>query len=89
MILLLTLREPAVCSWGLNVQLIRGSPAADQRDEKHGDCLVSQGKGHLTSQGKNLGIWVEKQRADYKNGKLTAEQIARLDKLGFVWKTKR
>ena len=53
--------------------------------EKHGDCLVPQGKGHLTSQGNKLGTWVKTQRRAYKNGNLTAEQIARLDELGFDW----
>jgi hypothetical protein len=32
-----------------------------------------------------LGTWVSNRRMDFKRGKLTPEQVARLDAIGFVW----
>jgi hypothetical protein len=45
---------------------------------QHGDCNVPQGTG-------KLGRWVHMQRHLQTAGKLSAECIARLDELGFVW----
>ncbi len=44
---------------------------------------------HKTTNGLNLGIWVDNQRQNYKNNKLTEDKIKRLEKLGFVWALKK
>jgi len=54
----------------------------DYKDE-FGDCRVRDKSKYRNY---NLGSWVSKQRS--KKGKLTSEQISRLDDLGFVWKTR-
>src|ERR1019366_8529485 len=36
--------------------------------------------------GMRIGGWIEKQRAAYKIGQLSAERIARLETIGFKWK---
>ncbi|KAL7527680.1 hypothetical protein ACHAXR_002080 [Thalassiosira sp. AJA248-18] len=48
---------------------------------EHGNCLVPQRYGY----GKNmkLGLWVEIQRANVKAGKLTDDQLKRLESIGF------
>ena len=45
---------------------------------QNGDCNVSTNQG-------SLGVWVKNQRQFFKNGKLSQERIASLEKLGFVW----
>jgi len=45
--------------------------------EEHGDCLVT------TSKNKNLNHWVQGCRG--RRSRLTEDQIARLDEIGFVW----
>jgi superfamily II DNA or RNA helicase len=50
---------------------------------REGDCLVPS--KHKDKSGYSLGNWVAKQR---KRKNFTASQTARLNKLGFVWKTK-
>ena len=50
---------------------------------EHGDVLVSQ--RYKTADGFLLGRWVNKQRQAKGKGKLSAERIAQLDELGFVW----
>jgi hypothetical protein len=40
---------------------------------------------HRTDDGYPLGTWVENRRRERKEGRLTAERIAALDGLGFVW----
>ena len=39
--------------------------------------------------GYNLGKWISNQRLNYKNNKLTAEQISKLESLGMVWSIKK
>ena len=51
--------------------------------DEFGDCRVRDKSKYRNY---NLGSWVSKQRS--KKGKLTPEQISRLDELGFVWKLK-
>ena len=46
--------------------------------EMNGDCLV-------VSRKHELGAWVTWIRRQYSKGKLTGEQISRLDHLGFAW----
>ena len=49
----------------------------------HGDALVPA--RHLTSSGFTLGHWCSNRRKERKTGRLDAERIAALDRLGFVW----
>ncbi len=49
----------------------------------NGNLNVS--KRYTSASGKNLGVWVQRQRTAYKNGKLLAEQIEKLDTIGMVW----
>ena len=47
----------------------------------NGDCNVPQGY-QVNPQ---LGSWVNKQRQNFKKGKLPAEQVRRLQELGMIW----
>ena len=49
--------------------------------ERFGHCNVGQG----WKEDAGLGTWASMQRSRRKNGTLPAEQIARLEGLGFVW----
>uniref|UniRef100_UPI00214BFF36 helicase associated domain-containing protein n=1 Tax=Chlamydia suis TaxID=83559 RepID=UPI00214BFF36 len=49
--------------------------------EEHGHCKVPQ----RHPQNPQLASWVSTQRADFKEGKLSEDRIARLKELGFVW----
>ena len=42
-------------------------------------------KRYTSASGKNLGVWVQRQRIAYRNGKLSAEQIEKLTAIGMVW----
>ena len=42
-------------------------------------------KRYTSESGKNLGVWVQRQRVAYRNGKLSAEQIENLTAIGMVW----
>ena len=53
---------------------------------REGDCQVRA--DHKDGDGYNLGTWVHNQRRDAAVGKLSAERIALLDELGFVWKVR-
>ncbi len=51
---------------------------------KHGNARVPA--RHVTSDGFNLGTWACTQRAAYRNNKLSADRMARLEALpGWVW----
>ncbi|WP_080126619.1 DEAD/DEAH box helicase [Chlamydia suis] len=50
--------------------------------EEHGHCNVP----HKYPQNPSLGVWVSHQRADFKEGKLAEDKIARLEEIGFVWR---
>ena len=55
----------------------------------HGDLLVP--KRYVTENGTQLGIWICTQRAvyaDQRKGKLTDEQIRRLESIGMVWENR-
>ena len=41
---------------------------------------------HLTSDGKNLKVWINRQRTARNSGKLSDEQIQLLDELGMEWR---
>jgi superfamily II DNA or RNA helicase len=51
--------------------------------QAHGDARVPE--DFATSTGLKLGVWCQGHRGDRKNGRLSAERIAALDALGFVW----
>ena len=53
----------------------------------HGDANVPQ--QHTTSTGFNLGTWCSERRKQRKAGRLSAERVAALDALGFVWDRKQ
>ena len=75
---------------GFNWGIARGTPPTwDERHEElkeykaeHGDCNVVQTQGPL-------GIWVHNKRARRKKGKLSEEEIQKLDDLDFNWGTER
>ncbi|WP_257616739.1 helicase associated domain-containing protein, partial [Chlamydia suis] len=50
--------------------------------EEHGHCKVPASY----PQNPQLASWVSTQRADFKEGKLAEDKIARLAELGFVWR---
>lgn len=50
---------------------------------QHGDCLVP----NRYSNDRQLGAWVSTQRRNFGKGVLAAARKARLDAMGFVWKT--
>ena len=54
--------------------------------EENGDLAVS--KRYVSPSGKNIGVWVQRQRLLRRDGKLKAEQIAKLDAIGMVWEVK-
>ncbi len=41
---------------------------------------------YVTKTGESLGIWIHGQRQAYKTGKLTTEQISKLEAIGMIWK---
>jgi superfamily II DNA or RNA helicase len=48
---------------------------------EHGDCRVP----NCYDSNRPLAAWVKNQRQNYRKGILTAERIAKLEKLGFEW----
>jgi superfamily II DNA or RNA helicase len=67
--------DPLSSDWERNFTMLASYIA------EHGDCLVPY-KYELNPQ---LGIWVRGQRNNYSKGKLSADRIARLKAIGFVW----
>ncbi len=53
---------------------------------KHGNLSIP--KRYTAGNGKNLGIWLQHQRAGRKNGRLSAWQVGMLDQIGMVWEAK-
>ena len=51
--------------------------------EENGHLSIS--KRYVSTNGKNLGVWVQRQRTYRRDGKLKEEQIAKLDEIGMVW----
>lgn len=52
--------------------------------KQFGDCLVSHTKS--PEEFRRLASWVSKQRTNYREGKLSQEDISLLEGIGFVWK---
>jgi hypothetical protein len=61
----------------------RGLAALKEFVVAHGHARVPQ--KHRTEDGFALGSWVSSRRRDGTQGRLTADRIAALDALGFVW----
>jgi hypothetical protein len=60
---------------------VQSLAALAEYKKAHGHCRLPIGnKEHA-----GLGNWVMTQRAHFRKGKLSQEQIRRLDDLGFVW----
>jgi len=53
--------------------------------EEHGHLLIPN--DYVTKEGKRLGVFVFNTRARYWKGKLYADYIERLEKIGFEWST--
>ena len=51
---------------------------------KYGNLAVP--KRYVAENGKNLGVWLQHQRANYRSGKLADWQVQMLDEIGMVWK---
>ena len=70
--------------WGvLNHLWVKGFEELLAYKAEHGDVLVPF--SYQTIGGFKLGYWVNRQRVAKSRGKLTPEQIERLEGLGFVW----
>ena len=73
----------------IDVQIVeRLGSSWDQRfgeleafQRQHGHCNVP----HLDPENQSLSFWVANQRRSLERGKLAAEQVRRLEALGFVW----
>lgn len=50
---------------------------------EHGNLAVP--KRYATGSGRNLGIWLQRQRAGHKNGQLAKWQVILLSEIGMVW----
>ena len=57
---------------------------AEEFYHKHGSLAVP--KRYVAENGKNLGVWLQHQRANYRSGKLADWQVQMLDEIGMVWK---
>ena len=42
-------------------------------------------KGYISKSGKNLNLWVQRQRSNRKCGKMNESKIHKLDEIGMVW----
>jgi len=51
--------------------------------KEHGNLSIP--KRYVGKSGKNLGIWLQRQRAGRRRGQLSGEQVALLDGIGMVW----
>lgn len=57
--------------------------AAQLYYEEHGHLRVAP--GYVAPDGTCLGTWIQRVRQWYKQGKLTAGQIRRLESIGMIW----
>ncbi|MCR4647187.1 MAG: Helicase associated domain protein [Oscillospiraceae bacterium] len=56
--------------------------------EQHGDLLV-KARGFLCDDGYNLSSWIRNIRSKKNSGKLSEDQMKRLEEIGMVWSVKR
>ncbi len=56
---------------------------AEEFYRQHGNLSIP--KQYIARNGKNLGIWLQRQRAGRRNGVLAGWQVTMLDGLGMVW----
>ena len=61
-------------------------PLAVEYRNEHGDLLVPQ--DYKTKSGEKLGQWISECRKDYKKGKLSPDQIEKLNVIDMVWDVK-
>ena len=64
--------DPNEIDWNQKIEALKLYKA------KNGDCRVGKKSQVLSN-------WVYKQRNDFKNGRISAERIAKLEALGFEW----
>lgn len=64
-------------NWNINYEL------AKQYYMENGDLLVPS--NYETNEKAKLGMWISRQRKDYKTGKLSDERIEMLENIGMVW----
>ena len=70
--------------WDVNqTQWERQYQAAQAYYREHGHLRISP--KHVTPDGISLGTWVQRIRKCYKQNKLTAGQIKRLEAIGMIW----
>ncbi len=68
--------------WDPNQQLwLRGYIHAESYYQEHGD--ISTGKDYVSDDGYRLGQWLVHQRQDYKAGKMKADRVEMLKRIGF------
>lgn len=58
---------------------------AEEFYRRHGNLRIP--KHYATNNGKNLGIWLQHQRANRKNGRLALWQVHLLEGIGMVWES--
>ena len=56
---------------------------AEEFYRQYGNLAVP--KRYVAGNGKNLGVWLQHQRANHRSGKLASWQIRMLDGIGMVW----
>ncbi|MCC8101282.1 MAG: Helicase associated domain protein [Clostridiales bacterium] len=59
--------------------------AAESYSKEQGNLLVPE--KYVTEDGLPLGTWIQRQRSQYKNGRLSEERIQRLNAIGMTWQT--
>ena len=77
-------------SVGISAELTRNDILWEEQYEDAKKFYQTNGnlavpKGYLSSSGKNLGAWIQRQRKYYRENKLTEEQIKKLSIIGMVW----
>lgn len=57
---------------------------ATEYKKEHGNLNIPQ--NYITSDGKTLGLWLQTQRNNYRDGKLRPERIKLLEDIGISWR---
>ena len=58
---------------------------AEEFYREHGNLCIP--KRYIAGNGKNLGIWLQRQRTGHRRGQLAGWQVLMLEKIGMVWET--